>query len=73
MKFPDIPEQYRGDFPDFFWDWWRQLRSFVRRGFTTSGDVTLLTADAGIILVSTNGTKYKVTIDDTGALVITPV
>lgn len=73
MKFPDIPEQYRGDFPDFFWDWWRSLRTFIRRGFTTAGDITLLTADAGVILVSPNGTKYKVTVDDGGTLQVNAV
>ena len=73
MLFPNIPEQYRSQFPDFFWDWWRELRKFIKRGFTTSGDVTLLTAEAGVILVSPNGTRYKVTVDNAGALVVTAV
>jgi len=73
MLFPGIPERYRDQFPDFFWDWWRDLKRFITTEFTTTGSITLLTASAGIILVSPDGTKYKVTVNDAGALVITAV
>lgn len=40
---------------------------------TVTGDVDLSTAGNGIILTSPNGTRYKLTVDNDGRLVTTPV
>lgn len=67
MIFPDIPEQYRSQLPDFFWNWYRDLKKLIRREFTTAGDVTLIKAGDGIILTNAAGTVTKrVRLNDLG-------
>jgi hypothetical protein len=73
VPFPEMPPQLRETFPPSFWNWWQAFRVFLTTSFFTSGSVTLITASKGVQLVSPNGTKYLVTVDNAGNLVTTLV
>lgn len=62
-----IDEQFPG-----FLNWYTLWMTFMQTQFDTKGDITLLTAGKGIELVSSNGTKYLATVDNTGAWDINP-
>tara|TARA_R100000426_G_scaffold4398_1_gene6790 strand:+ start:59 stop:1111 length:1053 start_codon:yes stop_codon:yes gene_type:complete len=50
-----------------------------KKGITTqatlnsAGDLNILTADKGVVLKSANGTQYRVTVSNAGALVVTAI
>lgn len=55
------------------WYWWQDFKSFMNSGFSTRGNIELMVNDTGIIFRATNGTKWKLTVDNTGNPVWTSV
>ena len=69
--FPELPSELQQTFPSSFWFWWQAFRSYLLSEFVTQGDVEVSTAASGVILRSPDGNRWRVTVSNVGALVVT--
>lgn len=69
LNVPKEPERY----PAYLLNNFRRIADALRRvpSFVGDDDIEITTSTAGIILTSPNGTRYRVTVSDAGALVTT--
>lgn len=51
---PTIPEQYRSEFPPWFWDWWKDLRIWLLELSGASGGTIII---SGLLPVANGGTN----------------
>lgn len=68
---PELIKNIDQQFPGFQ-NWYTLLMTFLKTKFDTQGDIRFLVAAKGIFIISPNGTKYKATVDNTGAWLIAP-
>jgi hypothetical protein len=69
--FPELPGELRSNFPNSFWNWWQALRTWLLSGFATQGSIEITTIGKGLILRSPNGSRWQITVDNTGAVIST--
>jgi hypothetical protein len=69
--FPQLPSQLRSFFPEFFWAWWLEFKTYMTTGLETGGDLTITTKGKGTVMTNAAGTVTKrVRLNDLGDGVI---
>jgi hypothetical protein len=69
--FPQLPSQLRTAFPEWFWNWWQDFKTYMTSELGTSGDFTAVVKGKGIVLTNAAGTVTKrIRLNDLGDGVI---